>query len=44
MAKNEPKTKPTSFDIDDYLAARGTPDQIADSKQLIALLSEISGE
>ncbi|MBL0085156.1 MAG: DUF1801 domain-containing protein [Ideonella sp.] len=40
----EPKTKPTEASVEDYLASRGSAEQIADCRTLIALLSRVTGE
>lgn len=42
MAEN--KTKPTAASIDDYLAAKGTPQQSADCRQLRQLFEKITGQ
>src|SRR5215510_3843583 len=42
MAEN--KTKPTSASVEDYLAARGSEQQRADCRELIALLKKITGK
>jgi hypothetical protein len=38
------KTKATQASIDEYLASRASPDQLADARVLIALLRRVSGE
>jgi hypothetical protein len=40
MAEN--KTKPTDASVDDYIAARGSEQQRADCRQLIALLKKVT--
>ena len=42
MADN--KTKPTAASVDDYLAAKGSPQQIADCRALIALFEKVTGQ
>lgn len=42
MAEN--KTKPTGASVEAYLAARGTPEQIADCRALMAILARVTGE
>lgn len=39
----ENKTKPTTASVEDYLAERGTTEQIADAISLIALLEHVTG-
>lgn len=38
----EAKTKPTAANVDDHLAARASPEQLADCKALMALLQEVT--
>ena len=38
----EAKTKPTDVLVDDYLAARASPEQLADCKALMALLKKVT--
>ena len=38
----EAKTKPTSASVDEYLASKATPDQLADCKTLMALLKKVT--
>jgi hypothetical protein len=38
----ENKTKPTNASVDDYIAARGTPQQQADIRELMALFKKIT--
>lgn len=38
----EAKTKPTSANIDEYLASRANPEQISDCKALMTLLKKIT--
>ncbi len=38
----EAKTKPTAASVDDYLAARASPEQLADCKALMALLKKVT--
>jgi len=38
----EAKTKPTSASVDEYLASKATPDQLADCKALMALLKKVT--
>jgi hypothetical protein len=38
------KTKATQASIDEYLSSRASPDQLADARELIALLRRVSGE
>ncbi len=38
----EAKTKPTSASVEDYLASRASPDQLADCKALMALLKKVT--
>lgn len=40
----EPKTKATDASVEDYLAARATPEQATDCTQLIALMCRLTGE
>ena len=42
MAKT--KTKATLASVDDYLASRGSPEQIADCRELIVMLERLVGE
>lgn len=42
MADN--KTKPTGAGVDDYLASRASPQQLADCRALMALLERITGQ
>lgn len=42
MADN--KTKPTDAGVDDYLASRASPQQLADCRALMALLERITGQ
>lgn len=39
----ENKTQPTTASVEDYLAERGTTEQIADAISLIALLEQLTG-
>ena len=38
----EAKTKPTSASVDEYLASKATPDQLADCKTLMALFKKVT--
>jgi hypothetical protein len=38
----EPKTKPTAASIDDYLASRASPEQLADCKALMAICKRVT--
>lgn len=38
----EAKTKPTSANVEEYLATKANPEQLADSKALIALLRKVT--
>ncbi len=38
----EAKTKPTAVNVDDYLASRASPEQLADCTSLIALLKKVT--
>lgn len=38
----EAKTKPTTASVEDYLAAKASPEQLADCKALMALLKKIT--
>ena len=38
----EAKTKPTSTSVEEYLASRASPEQLADSKALMALLKKVT--
>jgi hypothetical protein len=38
----EAKTKPTSASVDEYLASRASPEQLADCKSLMALLKRVT--
>lgn len=40
----ETKTKTTSASVAEYLASRGSAQQLADCQQLITLLSEVTGQ
>ena len=40
----EAKTKPTTASVEDYLAARATPEQLGDCKALMALLKKVTKE
>jgi len=40
----EPKTKPTSASIDDYLASRANPEQDADCRTLMTIMRRVTGE
>ena len=40
----EAKTKPTSASIDEYLAAKASPEQFLDCNALMSLLSRVTGE
>lgn len=42
MAEN--KTKPTGASVEDYLASRATAQQLADCRELMALLHRVTGE
>ena len=42
MADN--KTQPTAASVDDYLAAKGSPQQGADCRALIKLFEQVSGQ
>lgn len=42
MADN--KTKPTASSVEDYLAAKGNPQQIADCHALMQLFEKVSGQ
>lgn len=42
MADN--KTMPTAASVDDYLAAKGSPQQIADCRALIRLFDKVTGQ
>ena len=39
---SEAKTKPSTASVDDYLASRASPDQLADCKALMALLERVT--
>lgn len=39
----EPKTKPTSASIDDYLASRANPEQDADCRALMTIMRRVTG-
>ena len=39
---SEAKTKPTSASVEDYLASKAGPEQLADCKALMALLKKVS--
>jgi len=38
----EPKTKPTGASIDDYLASRASPEQLADCKAIMAICKRVT--
>lgn len=38
------KTRPTAASIEDYLASRATPEQLADCHRLMDLLARVTGE
>lgn len=38
----ETKTKPTDVSVDDYLASRATPEQLADCKTLMAICKRVT--
>ncbi len=38
----EAKTKPTTASVEDYLAAKASPEQLADCKALMALLEKVT--
>ena len=38
----EAKTKPTSVNVEDYLASKASPEQLADCKALMALLKKVT--
>lgn len=38
----ETKTKPTGASVDDYLASRASPEQLADCKALMAILKRVT--
>jgi hypothetical protein len=40
----ETKTKPTGASVEDHLASRATPEQLADCRTLIAMCERITGE
>jgi nucleoid DNA-binding protein len=40
----EAKTKPTAASIDEYLASRASPEQLADCKALMAILKRVTKE
>jgi hypothetical protein len=40
----EAKTKPTAANIDEYLASRASPEQLADCKTLMAMLKRVTKE
>jgi len=40
----EPKTKPTTASIDDYLASRANPEQDADCRALMTIMRRVTGE
>ncbi|MCE3262404.1 MAG: hypothetical protein K0R43_1483 [Pseudoduganella sp.] len=42
MAEN--KTKATGASVDDYLAAKASPEQLADCRELIVLLERMTGQ
>jgi len=42
MAEN--KTRPTASSVDDYLAAKGSPQQVADCRALMRLFEKVSGQ
>ena len=42
MAEN--KTKPTGASVEDYIAARGSEQQRADCRELMALLEKVTQE
>lgn len=39
---SEAKTKPTSVSVEDYLATKASPEQLADCKALMALLQKVT--
>ena len=43
LSMAESKTKPTGASVDDYIAARATPQQQADCRELMALLERVTG-
>ena len=40
----EAKTKPTSESVEEYIAARASPDQLPDCKALMAMLKQVTKE
>jgi hypothetical protein len=40
----EAKTKPTAANVDEYLASRASPEQLADCKTLMAMLKRVTNE
>lgn len=40
----EAKTKPTAADVDGYLAAKASPEQLADCKAVMALMRKVTGQ
>lgn len=38
----ETKTKPTGASVDDYLASRASPEQLADCKKIIAICNKVT--
>jgi hypothetical protein len=40
----EAKTKPTSASVDEYLASKAGPEQLADCKALMTLLKKVTKE
>ena len=38
----EPKTKPTRASVDDYLASRASPEQLADCKAIMAICKRVT--
>ena len=44
MAEAKTKTKPTGASIDDYLEARGSEQQQADCRKLMAMLRRVTGQ
>jgi hypothetical protein len=42
MSMAEPKTKPTNASIDDYLASRASPAQLADCKSIMAICKRVT--
>lgn len=39
----EPKTRPTDASVDEYLASRASPQQLADCKVLMSVFSRVTG-